>query len=184
MSFGSAFAAPHGLLFRRSTPSARCRLQMQTRRDVVRLFTVVPVALWGGSGLARSILDEEIERRAVQDQKEAALTLGAMRAAFEALERAMKQLDDLERFVRDDDWDGVRKFARLFNNAVVREGMEPTAKRLEGPEQRKKGLGLAKSVTDSLIALDKDARAKKRESALMQLQAARDTMLRFQELKP
>lgn len=132
----------------------------------------------------RTLFDEEREmsektRREAEDNR-----IGALRAGFEAVQKALGQLDDLQVLVQDGKWGEVRGFARLFNDAVEREGMEAVAKNLRKKEGRKEALAISRQVTGSLVELDRCAREENKEGALMYLQQARSNVLKFDSFKP
>lgn len=132
----------------------------------------------------RTIFDEEKElNEKIQNEAEEA-RLSALRAGFEAVEKAAVQLDDLEQYASEQDWDGVRRFSRYFNNAVEREGMEPLANKLRDKQQRKAALNVSKQVTEALKLVDAAARMRDRDAALIHVQEARDIISKFQQYKP
>lgn len=132
----------------------------------------------------RTVFDEERDRnnellRAVQKKKDAAL-----RAAFDAIDKAQDQLDDVKKFVDDGDWNGLRKFTRLFNDAVEREGMEKTARKLSNPDSRKEALNVCKSVTNQLRQMDRDAARQNADAVFIGVDRVKDLIGNFRKFRP
>lgn len=107
----------------------------------------------------------------------------ALRAAFDAVEKASKQLDEVEEFLNEKDWNGIHGFTRLFNNAVEREGMEPIARRL-GKKEKAESLQVCSQLTQALKEMDRNATREDEEGILRNLQSARDIIASFQKFKP
>lgn len=132
----------------------------------------------------RTIFDEERELNEKARKEAEEGRIGALRAAFDAVQKASEQLGDLQSFVEEENWDRVRQFTRLFNNSVEREGMEAIAKKLGSKTDRKAALAVGKELTDALIQVDRCAREKDRDHALVHVQEARDIISKFQSFKP
>lgn len=110
--------------------------------------------------------------------------MGALRAGFDAVEKASAQLDDLQKLIEEEDWNSVRQFSRLYNNSVEREGMEVVARKLQDKITRKEALAVCRQVTESLKSVDGFAGKRNKDNALASLQKARDTVASFQKFKP
>lgn len=132
----------------------------------------------------RTVFDEERDRnnemlRAAQRKKDEAL-----RAAFDAIDKALSQLDDVKKFVEDDDWDGIRKFTRLFNDAVEREGMEKTARKLANRDIRKEALNICKNVTEQLRQIDRNAAKHDANAVSAGVDKVKDLIGGFRKFRP
>lgn len=163
--------------------------EVSRREFVVLTIASVVVVTQSSSSLAqvsprRTIFDEERELNEKAQREAEEARIGALRATFDAVQKASVQLDDLQSFVEEENWDRVRQFTRLFNNSVEREGMEAVAKKLASKTDRKAALAMAKELTDALIQIDRCAREKDREHALVHVQEARDVISSFQSFKP
>lgn len=137
-----------------------------------------------GSSPRRTVFDEERERneemlRAIQQRKTAEL-----RAAFDAVEKAQAQLDDVQKFLDDGDWDGLKRFTRLFNDAVEREGMEKTAGKLQDRKTRKEAIALSKSVTNKLREVDRYANNRDGDAVAAGIKDVRNLVSDFQKFRP
>lgn len=132
----------------------------------------------------RTIFDEERELFEKRQTEAAEARVSALRAAFEAVEKSEAQLDDVPKFVSDKDWNGVRKFSRLFNNSVEREGMEGIAKKLDLKEVRKDALALCKQVSKELQQLDRLAGREEGDAVLKQAEHVKELVASFQRFKP
>lgn len=132
----------------------------------------------------RTILDEEKERRGQLIRKDEEDRTKALIAAFEAVNKACEQLGDVEAFVKDNDWKAIRRFSRLFNNSVEREGMEPLTRQLTTKSQRKDSFELCQKLTESLKEMDQSAKREDGEAVLAALGNSRQIIAAFQEFKP
>lgn len=132
----------------------------------------------------RTVFDEERMRNEEMLQVVKEKRNASLRAAFDAVEKAKSQLEDIDNFVKDSDWPGIRNFIRLFNDAVVREGMEKTAKRLDDRNLRAQALTLSKSVTDELRAIDRDSKQSDGVAIAIHVDRARNMISDFQKFRP
>lgn len=132
----------------------------------------------------RTIFDEERELNEKAKKAAEEAQLGALRSAFEAVQKASEQLGDLQSFVEEENWDGVRQFTRLFNNSVEREGIEAIAKKLPNKDDRKAAVAVGKNLTSTLILIDRCAQQKDKTNGLLHVDEARAIVSSFQSFKP
>lgn len=132
----------------------------------------------------RTLFDEERELNEKARNVKAEERLAAIRTAFDAVEKAAKQLDDLQSLVEEGDWGGVRQFVRLFNNSVEREGMEELSSKLTEKADRKAALAVSRELTNKLKSIDRCAQQKDTSNALLLVDEARGILAGFQSFKP
>lgn len=171
------------------TYSVSCRHSLSRRYALIVAFgtglsALTPASRSRAQTPMRTVFDEERELNEKARKEAEETRLAALRAGFDAVQKAIAQLDDLQSLIEEGDWDGVRQFSRLFNDAVEREGMEAVARKLRKKEGRKDALAVSKQVTKALIELDRCAREKNRDDALVYLQQARNNVLKFDSFKP
>lgn len=133
---------------------------------------------------SRTILDEERELSEKVKKEEEVTRKEALRAAFDAVQKARGQLDDLQVLIEEENWGGVRQFTRLFNDSVEREGMESIASKLTEKPNRKAAFDVARSLTSTLIQIDRCAMRKDKAEAMRCLDEAREKVSRFDSFKP
>lgn len=159
-----------------------------SRRTLISLavtsLAAVPTSTSALSSPRRTVLDEERELNEKMLKQAEEYRIGALKAAFVAIEKASLQLGDLRQFADEQDWDGVRSFSRHFNDAVERNGMEPIAKKLRDKTDRKAALAVCKQVTEALKQVDRAAKLKDREGVIVHVQETRDIIAKFQMFRP
>jgi hypothetical protein len=135
---------------------------------------------------ARTLLDEELEfadrNRRVRD----ANLVRSLRRGFDAVEKAMVQLEDLKLLLESDppDWRAARAFARRFNNDVAREGMQPIANGLLNPDDKARGIALCSRLEDSLAEINRAAGVKDRTASLAAVAKCREIISEYLRLRP
>lgn len=175
----------------RSTPTCTHKSRTQTRRQfIISSFTTTATTLLVSTARSnadeinrhRTVFDEERERneemvKSIKEEK-----LKAINAGFESVEKSKSQLDDILTFLKDEDWQGIRKFVRLFNDAVQREGMYKLSKQLDGDNG--KALELCSQVTDQLRLVDKLARQKETQKIIDGVVVLKQLLDDFQQFRP
>lgn len=93
--------------------------------------------------------------------------VAALRAAFDAIQKARSKLSDVSVLLDAEDWRGeVSAFTLFFNDSVAREGMLKTARRLEDASVRKQALAQAKLVTARLQSVELSGRKGDRQAVI------------------
>lgn len=132
----------------------------------------------------RTVFDEERLRHEEMEQALKEKRNAGLRASFDGVEKAKAQVDDVADFVKDGDWSSIRNFTHLFNDAVVREGMEKTARRLDDRKVKGQALDICKHVTDELRKIDQGARRKDGSTIAAHVQRTRELFSDFQQFRP
>ncbi|PXF45920.1 hypothetical protein BWQ96_04355 [Gracilariopsis chorda] len=137
-----------------------------------------------GNAPTRTIFDEERELYEERKKEAEEAQREALRAAFDAVQKASEQLDDVSKFVDEKDWKGVRRFSRLFNNSVVREGMEEIARKLPDKRNREEALSLCSGAKARLVQIDRAAGSEDGSRIIEQVQQLRTVIGSFNQLRP
>lgn len=137
-----------------------------------------------GKAPTRTLFDEERELYEKRRKEAEEGRREAVRAAFDAVVKASEQLDDVSRFVDEGDWKGVRRFSRLFNNSVVREGMEEIARKLADKGDREQALALCSAAKGRLVQIDRLAGDEDGGRIAEQVQQLRTVIGSFERLRP
>lgn len=166
-----------------SMSSMPCRRQFIALSGAV-LGGVFIAAERAGADVPKTILDEEFELFNQRKKEAEEARTNALRASFDAVGKASEQLNELESMIDEGDWNGVRRFTRLFNNAVEREGMESISRKLESKEDREEGLKISKRTTDLLRKIDKSGKKKDQVEAHEGVAQVRTVLEEFLKLKP
>ncbi|KAI0567244.1 hypothetical protein FGB62_3g251 [Gracilaria domingensis] len=176
-----------------AAPRAPNRTRMSRRRCMTLMMMPIinsttrsekSLAQDGTERARRSVLDEERELYRRRQEEERRSREQATRAAFAAVAKAGEQLDDVQKLVEDGELLRVATFSRLFNDAVVREGMQKVARKLDDREQRTAALEICAQTTAALKRLDGDARAERTAAIVSDVKAVRALIQDFVALSP